>query len=273
MKQLHLIALAFGFSVALAACQTEKKTTEDVDTTVTSTALVQDTLDFKYDAVKVYSIPPLSANKKATDTSKAIITYPVFKETSVNNFVQQKIMQTADEGKQYASYQAYAEDFIKGFDDFRKTEQDYPQTWWLDINTEVLRQTSQYIALQTTYVNYSGGAHPNSVFTYLNYDKAKSQEITLDSLILPGSRPKLTAIAEKIFRKNEKLSATVSLREGYFFENDKFALNNNFTITEKGLQFLYNPYEIKAYVYGTTELLIPFSELKGIAKPNSLISK
>ncbi|WP_449436931.1 RsiV family protein [Pedobacter steynii] len=36
--------------------------------------------------------------------------------------------------------------------------------------------------------------------------------------------------------------------------------------------FLYNPYEIKAYVYGTTELVIPFSELKEIAKPNSLLS-
>ncbi|MNL65691.1 hypothetical protein D3C87_1900590 [compost metagenome] len=83
---------------------------------------------------------------------------------------------------------------------------------------------------------------------------------------------KLTAVAEKIFRKNEKLSPTESLKDKYFFENDTFSLNQNFTITEKGLKFLYNPYEIKAYVYGTTELLIPFAELKDIAKPNSLLN-
>lgn len=272
MKKLQLFALALGFISIQTACQSEKKTavnTSPADSSIMNSSV---SLAFKYDSVKVYSNPPLSAGKTVTDTSKAVITYPVFEDQTVNNFVLQKILGTADEGKKYDSYKAYADDFIKGFDDFRKAEKDYPQTWFLDIKTAVIRQTGNYLGLKVTYVNYSGGAHPNSIYTYLNYDPKDSKEIVLDSLILPGSMPKLTAIAEQIFRKNEKLSATASLKDGYFFENDKFKLNNNFTITDKGLQFLYNPYEIKAYVYGPTELLIPFSELRAIAKPNSLIS-
>ncbi|MNV58716.1 hypothetical protein D3C71_1511030 [compost metagenome] len=107
---------------------------------------------------------------------------------------------------------------------------------------------------------------------YWNLDPKTLNEISLESLIKEGSLPELTAIGERIFRKNEKLSPTASLKDNYFFEKDTFSLNSNFTITKEGLKFLYNPYEIKAYAYGSTELIIPFSELKAIAKPNTLLS-
>ncbi len=271
MKKLELFSLALGIIVCQAACQTERKTDKQKDSAVV--APLTDTLTFSYDSVRVFPKQPVSKNPAVTDTSKAVITYPVFKDQQLNNFVLGKIMATADVDKKYDNYKAYADDFIKGFEDFATKEKDYQQTWFLNIKTEVLRQQKGYIALKTTYVNYSGGAHPNSVFSYLNYNPTRHQEILLDSLILPGSMTKLNTIAEGIFRKQEKLAPAASLRDGYFFENDRFKLNNNFTITEKGLEFLYNPYEIKAYVYGTTTLIIPFVDLKGIARPNSLISK
>jgi hypothetical protein len=34
---------------------------------------------------------------------------------------------------------------------------------------------------------------------------------------------------------------------------------------------LYNPYEIKPYVAGTTKLVIPYTEIKDLIKPNSII--
>jgi len=48
-------------------------------------------------------------------------------------------------------------------------------------------------------------------------------------------------------------------------------LTRNFTITEQGLKFLYIPYEIKPFPAGTTELLIPFSDLKDLYLPNSIL--
>jgi len=266
MKKLGLFIIAIGF----IACQSENKTGNTADTT--SLVTTGDSLAFKYDSVKVYSKTPVSIDKAVTDTSKAVISYPLFNDEQVNQFVESKIKLTADSGKSYKSYNEYATDFIKGYDDFKKSEKNYPQTWFLDIKAKVVKQKPGYLSVLNTYVNYSGGAHPNSIFTYLNYNPATHQEILLDSLIQPGSMAKLTTIAEKIFRKNEKLGPTTSLKDGYFFDKDTFALNNNFTITDQGLMFLYNPYEIKAYAYGTTELVIPFSELKDIAKPNSLLS-
>jgi hypothetical protein len=256
----------FIFLVSFMACQSEKTTKNTADSVA-----VPDSLAFSYDSVKVYSKNPLSKDKNVTDTSKAVISYPVFSEEQVNAYVLQKILATADSGTNYKSYQDYAAGFIKGFDDFQKTE-DRPQTWFLSIAAKVIQQQPGYLSLKNTFVSFQGGAHPNSVFTFLNYNTATHQEIHLDSLLLPGSMPKLTKIAEEIFRKQEKLSPTASLADGYFFANNTFKLNDNFTITEQGLKFIYNPYEIKAYVFGTTELLIPFAALKDIAQPHSLLS-
>ena len=269
MRKLQLFGCALVIIACQAACQTEQKKNTQTDSAISKI----DTLTFNYDSVRVYPKQRVSKNPAVTDTSKAVISYPVFKDQSLNDFLKNKIMATADVGRSYQSYQAYADGFIKEFEDFSLQQKEYQQTWFLDIATKVIHQQKAYLAMQTKFVSYVGGAHPNSVFSYLNYDPISGKEILLDSLILPGSWNKLNTIAEKIFRKNEKLSATSSLKDGYFFKDDIFALNQNFTITDEGLQFMYNPYEIKAYVYGTTTLVIPFSELKEIARPNSLISK
>ncbi|SDJ80776.1 Protein of unknown function [Pedobacter sp. ok626] len=264
MKKLALLFLSLSF----IACQNEKKTINSSDPIETD----QTSLSFTYDSVKVSSNVLVKGNENTTDTSKAVISYPVFTDQKINEFIEQKVMNLADEGEHFATYKDFTNAFIKNFDTFSKENKDYGQTWFMDAKVKVEEQNPQYLSFLLTYVNYEGGAHPNSSFTYLNYDPKSHTEIVLDSLINPGSMPELTTIAEKIFRKNEKLSPTASLKDNYFFENDKFSLNKNFSINKKGLKFLYNPYEIKAYAYGITELVIPFADLKDIAKPNSLLN-
>ncbi|SMC87167.1 DUF3298 and DUF4163 domain-containing protein [Pedobacter nyackensis] len=264
MKKLAL----FLISISFIACQNEKKSVNTVD----STSLAVDTeLSFKYDSVKVYSKFPIVV-EKVSDTSKAVISYPVFADEKINQFIQQKVLKAGNEGENYTSYLDFANSFIKNFDDFSKENKGYGQTWFMNGKVEVVAQQPHYLSLLFTFVNYEGGAHPNSSFVYLNYDPVNHQEIILDSLLNPGSMTKLTAVAENIFRKNEKLAPGVSLKDNYFFENDKFSLNQNFSVTKEGIKFLYNPYEIKAYAYGITELLIPFTALKDIAKPNGLLN-
>lgn len=264
MKKLTLLFLSLSF----IACQNEKKTINSSDLNETD----QTALSFKYDSVKVSSNVLIKGNENTTDTTKAVISYPVFSDQKINQFIEQKVMNCADEGEHYTTYKDFTNAFIQNFDTFSKENKEYGQTWFMDAKVKVEEQHPQYISFLLTFVNYEGGAHPNSAFTYLNYDPQNHKEVILDSLIKPGSMPELTAIAEKIFRKNEKLSPTASLKDNYFFENDKFSLNHNFSINKKGLKFLYNPYEIKAYAYGITELLIPFADLKNIAKPNSLLN-
>jgi hypothetical protein len=106
---------------------------------------------------------------------------------------------------------------------------------------------------------------------FLNYDKLTHRLISLESQFKANKQGQLREIAERIFRKNEHLSPTDKL-DGYFFENNKFGLPVSFTITDKGLMFFYEYYEIKPFAAGTTQLVIPFTELKGLVLPGSILA-
>jgi hypothetical protein len=115
--------------------------------------------------------------------------------------------------------------------------------------------------------SYTGGAHPNSNLTYLNFEVSTGKTLALSDLMKPGFEKQLTAIAEKDFRKRKGLAPQASLAEaGYDFDDDQFKLNDNFAVTKDGLVFYYNPYEIAAYAGGPTELVIKWSEIKGLIK-------
>lgn len=274
MKKLGVLLISLG----VIACQSEKKTSDQTDSTTLvpteeTTAPASNALSFKYDSLVVHSKTSVVYEKSQRDTTKAVIFYPVFTDAKINEAIRHNILASAtDPDHKPASLKEMVKEFVDSYDSFRAEEKDYKQTWFMDSKTEVVAQQKDYLSTLHTYVSYEGGAHPNSYSGYWNYNPQTHQEIKLADLIKPNTRKQLVAIAEKIFRKNEKLTPTASLKDNYFFENGKFDLNDNFTITKEGLKFLYNPYEIKAYAYGITVLIIPFSDLKDIAQPNSLLT-
>jgi hypothetical protein len=255
---------------SILACQSEKKGGQTVDSTNTEATVTTDTLTFKYDSLKVYSKLALPASSK--DTAKATIVYPVFSSDKINSLIQAAALKTdSPEDPQYKNYSELAAGFIKGFDDYKKDNKDDQQTWFKEVRIKVLQQRKGYLGLRYDFIDYAGGAHANYAIVFNNYNTLSNKSVTIDSLIKTGSLPVLTATAEKIFRKNEKLTPKQSLADNYFFEKNTFSLPHNFTITDQGLKFLYNPYEIKPYAAGTTELLVPFEQIKEILKPNPVL--
>ncbi|HMG09958.1 MAG TPA: RsiV family protein, partial [Mucilaginibacter sp.] len=105
------------------------------------------------------------------------------------------------------------------------------------------------------------------------WDTKANKDIALNDLFETGYQDKLKGIAEAIFRKDEKLSDTASLANDYFFKDNKFALNDNFSITPTGFKFIYNQYEIKPYAAGITTLVIPYSQIKSLLRPNTVVTK
>lgn len=269
MKRLGVLLI----SLSVIACQSEKKTTGQTDSTNAGTT--SSGLTYKYDSLQVFSKTTTALDKGKADTAYAKIVYPIFSNEQLNQLVEKKAIDAAGDvdSKKPKTYKEMAASFVEGFDSVNgEPDMGQPGAWFLDDQTKVLVSQPDYLCLEHSNVSYAGGAHPNSAMIFWNFDPKTLKEITLESLIKEGGLPELNAIAEKIFRKNEKLSPSASLKDSYFFEKDTFSLNRNFTITKEGLKFLYNPYEIKAYAYGNTELLIPFSELKAVAKPNTLLS-
>jgi len=264
--------VAIIFISSLFACQSEqnKQGTEDtLNYQEDSLNLASDTLVYHYDSLKVYSKNQVSANKGMKDTTMVSILYPVFNNQQVDGLVKGNALKAnGPDEPDYKSYQDLANNFISQYDDFQKEGLGNAAAWFKEINITVLSQRKGYLGLKYFYVDYAGGAHPNSAIIYKNYNATTLQEIKLAYLIPLENQPKLKEVAEKIFRANEKLGPKQGLDNGYFFDKGIFTLNDNFTITDKGLKFLYNTYEIKPYSEGTTELLIPYTAIKELLIAN-----
>ena len=102
----------------------------------------------------------------------------------------------------------------------------------------------------------------------------KSGEIIeLPDILIDGYLDELNNIAEPIFRKEKELTEDINLTEaGFWFDDDKFGVSNNFTIGKDGLTFYYNSYEITSYAYGPTELFIPYKSIKKLIIQDGLLS-
>jgi len=173
------------------------------------------------------------------------------------------------------TFEQLAANFIGGYHAFKKVQPKSTLYYLIDAKAKVLQQDSGLLTIKISGYTYHGGPHGAEYEGYVNWDAKKDNNIALSDILVQGYQGKLNSIAEQIFRKNEKLSDTSSLNNGrtYFFPNNKFSLPDNYLLTGSGICFLYNVYTIKAYAAGKTKLLVPYTDIKQLVLPGSIISR
>lgn len=120
------------------------------------------------------------------------------------------------------------------------------------------------IILEKNLSSYTGGAHGNYNLQYTLYDSKLGTLIKIHDIF---DSQKLNDIGRENFLVSKGLAKASPIKDsGFWFENDKFYLPENFTIDNKNLTFIYNPYEIASYAEGIIELEIPLDKLKNIIK-------
>lgn len=234
----------------------------------------KDTLTFTYQIIhqKIDNCgnPPDSA------CSYVKISYPVFKNAAIlNDTLTKRLlnMYTAVDSVSNVntSLQKYAADFLKQFEQ-RSDEKVTARDYTMDSRAQIMRQDSGLVTIYLKDEVYTGGTHTATLYSFINWNTKNSQVIKLDDILIKGYDEKLTLIADTIFRKNEKLSLNAPLTN-YLFDNEKFALNNNFLITPTGILFLYNEHQIKPDAAGTTQIDIPYSKIKSLLLPHTVVSQ
>lgn len=180
-------------------------------------------------------------------------------------------------GKNLKNIESEMNDFIDRFMKFEKDPlfpSNYKPFWEDSFYSSVVFNSRNVLVLENIDFRYEGGAHPNTFYTFYNFNTLTGKEISLSDLFANGYKPKLDNIGEKKFRENYHIGKNESLeKRGYFLKNHKFHLNNNFAIFASGLLFKFNPYEIAAYVYGAPEVFILYKDLNGLLKKKSVLSE
>lgn len=225
-------------------------------------AITTDTLKYEYKIIERKSAD--CANKKDSGCIVAKIKYPVFiGQKSLNDTINRHLVtQFGIADKSDNNLDQLADDFLKSGLDFR-----------LNTNTEVIREDSSILIMELSGYKFLGGARGYTLTNFINWNTKSGKKIELEDIFTDGYATSLKSVAEKIFRKQEKLSDSAALKPNYLFPGGKFELNNNFLITPIGIRFLYNQYEIKPYPAGETNLLIPYSDILSLLRPNTVITQ
>ena len=174
------------------------------------------------------------------------------------------------EDTKYNTIEEMADGFIDEFVKFQKEYPDVPPVgWYLDASYQNLNELSQVVSFELGYEMYTGGAHPVHYLTYYNYDYNTGKPVRLKDIFVHGFEKKLNQLVDKAFRKENDLEPNQPLTDADMFE-DHIEYNDNFLLTPQGIYFFYNIYEIKPYAAGTTELLVPYSDLIDLIDENGL---
>lgn len=144
---------------------------------------------------------------------------------------------------------------------------DYFVRWSLERKIRVVKNDGKILSYEFNEYSFLGGAHPNYATVYYNYDFELKKELTLNDILIPGSEIEFTELAEKKFRLKRNIGAAKDLAEaGFWFDENVFTLNDNYCLTDSSLNFFYNSYEIGPYALGTTEIVLPYEEIKSYLK-------
>ena len=158
----------------------------------------------------------------------------------------------------------------RAHDQLRRDFPDYDLPWHVERSVRVAHQSPGVFSIALAEDRFTGGAHGAHALLYRNFRPADGSLIERDDILVDNGLEELTRIAEAIFRRERELAPDASLEEaGYWVENGRFALNDNFLIDADGLRFHYNEYEIAPYAYGATELLIPYASIGHLLRPDA----
>ncbi len=190
----------------------------------------------------------------------------------INNSISGLFAQDILGGNKSNDFETQMSSFIEEYESLIKEFPDSYQSWFIERTGEVKLNKENIFSIDYMEYSFTGGAHPNTFVTFKNFNLSDGQEIVLDEIIPKDKQNGLTKIAEAEFRKLKELTSDADLGQaGFWFENNKFYLNDNFLITDSSLVFYYNNYEITAYAFGPTELEIPFSKIESLVGESSLL--
>lgn len=207
---------------------------------------------------------------KKTGKSLGAITayyeYPTFSDEKINVALRNKLIKKSSFEAAADAYIADQKETYANFKDEDFGLSGLGQGYSLSI--KVIRQNPHFVFFKADWSEENeGAAHGQYGEAYLTYDRSRQQMIGLDDIMTGGGRYELRQIAERVFRREEKLSPNASLCDNYLFDKCKFELAENFTVTENTLEFIYNPYEGKSFAAGIWPVKIPYSLIKHLIKP------
>jgi hypothetical protein len=233
-----------------------------------------DTIKYEYKTARF-----IQENDKIKDSSllfRSSITYPLFNKKQ--NVVLADSISTFIRYTTFGGYQT-AEEATKVFVDESikqtKGEEGMSMLGWEQMDSiTVISNTSSVISLRRMHYSFTGGAHGNPSETFISFSVSTGKRLKFEDIFDAGKLSELKAISIAQLKQVRNVKEQSTLEEsGLFVTKDELPLPSSFALTRKGLLMAYDYYEISCYADGAICYTIPYSKLKGIIKPEFILSE
>jgi Protein of unknown function (DUF3298)/Deacetylase PdaC len=136
----------------------------------------------------------------------------------------------------------------------------------LRVSYEITTANKDFISVLFYFFEYAGGAHPSSATRSFNYDLSRNAPLSLADLFTPNSNY-LKVISDYSIKELKKLETTDGVEEGAGLKIENF---HSWNITPAGLKITFDKYQVGPYAAGEHEVVVPYSVLKPVIKPDGL---
>lgn len=135
-----------------------------------------------------------------------------------------------------------------------------------EYSANIVSNEGNILSLDIAEWENSGGAHPNGVSYYLNFNKRTGDTISLLDIVKPETIDELVYRARQQFIKENGALG----KDSEWFFGEEFAMPKTFSIGKGGLLFAYQPYEAGPYAAGMPQFFLSWKQLKDIVRPEYL---
>lgn len=137
------------------------------------------------------------------------------------------------------------------------------------VDVTLYGSTDEVLSLELRRYLFTGGAHGYGGTEFANFNPADGRSLELTDLV--SDMTGFLETAEVIFRQAHGIEEGQSLNDGgFWFDQDRFRLPESVGVSEEGLLFVYNPYDIASYADGTIELFLPIDSIEVYLNSNLL---
>lgn len=149
----------------------------------------------------------------------------------------------------------------------------------IDIGYTVEYADTDLISVGFLNGTYEGGAHPNSNSFTINYDLKNNREIKLADVFKPGAKyldaVSAYSIKDLQSRKDAETGENMGIAQEMWADGATPEAGNyaSWNVTKKGLMFTFDAYQVAPYAAGPQTVIVPYANLKAIAKPDGALAK
>ncbi|MCD6013382.1 MAG: hypothetical protein K0Q79_3244 [Flavipsychrobacter sp.] len=161
----------------------------------------------------------------------------------------------------FAEYKKLLANDIKAYDG---ADENASYNWESDMSSLCVYNDKGLVVFNINEYAYTGGAHGNTFGAYICLDVREKKVWRLEDIVTVDSA-KLSAMLEAAVRKTFKIKPGEPLNEHLLV--DTIPVTGNVIVSDAGLTFFYNQYEIASYANGQLAFFLSYTQLSDMLRP------